>query len=167
MPQKTGEETASTPGGANVAITKKTKQIQFRRTWVDRYALRALENAQRQQPEECWLCEADQRAEVRRRTGVSIAPQVCPPMLRWQHHARMRCHTFASGSSPDNTASNRELGHTTPKECGCDTEPTTLQMMLPPAASPLKRKSAVSMRSSEAADHFFVTVNQLQKKSAR
>ena len=39
---------------------------------------------------------------------------MCPPMLRWQHHTRMRCHTFASGSSPDNTASNRKLRLTTP-----------------------------------------------------
>ena len=72
---------------------------------MDRYALRALVFTQRQQPEECRLCEADQRAELRRRTGVSLAPQVCPPMLRWRRrHTRMRCHIFASGSSPDKTA---------------------------------------------------------------
>ena len=39
--------------------------------YLDRHALRSLVFAQRQQPRECWLCEADQRAEVTRRTEVT------------------------------------------------------------------------------------------------
>ena len=96
--------------------------------------------------------------------ALNLATQMCPPMLRWQRHTRIRCHIFASGSSPDKTASNRKLRLTTPKECGCDTELTILQITLPSAASPPKRKSAVSMRSNEAAEHFFVARNQLHKK---
>ena len=50
------------------------------------------------------------------------------PMLRWQRHARMRCHKFASGSSPDSTTSGRKLSL------------TTLQTMLSSVPSPAKRK---------------------------
>ena len=53
-------------------------------TSVDRYALRALVFAQGQQPGECWLCEADQRAEVRRRTEVTSS-------RRWLSVSRRTC----------------------------------------------------------------------------
>ena len=48
---------------------------------------------------------------------------------------------------------------TTIKGCGCNAEPTTLQIMLPVAASPSKRKGTVSMSGSEAAEHFFAERN--------
>ena len=69
IPRKTGEEQVlllTVP-----TLRQRKKRIQFCSTWVDRYALRALEYAQGQQPRECWLCEADQPAEVRRRTDVT------------------------------------------------------------------------------------------------
>ena len=40
---------------------------------------------------------------------------------------------------------------TTPRERGCNAETSTLQIMLPSAASPSKRKGAVCVRGSEAA----------------
>ena len=46
-----------------------------------------------------------------------------------------------------------------------DTEPTILQILLPSAPSPPKRKSAVSMRGSETAEYFCVAGNQLHKKN--
>ena len=48
---------------------------------------------------------------------------------------------------------------TTIKGCGCNAEPTTLQIMLPVAASPSKRKGTVSVRGSEAAEHFLAATN--------
>ena len=147
MPRKNGEDQFSAPGGANVTRTK--SRIQFRRGWTDTdYVFSHTRTAA---PRECWLCEADQRAEVRRchllsSMALSLAPHLCPPMLRWQPHTRIRCHMFASCSWPDKTASNRKLRLTTPKECGCDTEPTILQIMLPSAPSPAKHKRCLLER---------------------
>ena len=53
---------------------------------------------------------------------------------------------------------------TTPKECGCNAETSTPQIMLPSAASPSKRKGTVCVRGSEAAESFFVARNNEHKK---
>ena len=75
------------------------------------------------------------------------------PMLRWQRHARMRCHKFASGSPPDSTTSGRKLSL------------TTLQTMLSSVPSPAKRKQDHCLHERQRGGSVsFVARNELHKE---
>ena len=67
-------------------------------------------------------------------------------------------------SSPDETASNRKLLPTTPEECGCDEEPTTLQRMWPSAANPSTRNSTLSMLGSRVVSFSTINCYHMKKK---
>ena len=167
MPRKTGEDQLLLLTAP--MLRQRQKRIQFRSTWVDRYALCALVYAQGQQPGECWLCEADERAEVRRRTEVtsrhrwlSVLRRECV-LQSSDGSATPRCDATYSFQARRQTRRRATANCDSPHQRGVggDTEPTILQIMLPSAASPPKRKSAVSMRSSKAPEHFFVAGDQL------
>ena len=86
-----------------------------------------------------------------RAASVSSNAPMAAPHQDAMPHIRFKPVARQHGEQP------RTATHHTIK-CGCGTQPTILQRMWPCAANPSERKSAVSMRGSQAAEHFFVAV---------
>ena len=132
--------------------------------WTDTHCV--LSHTPGQQPGECWLCKAEPHAKICRRRDVKSRRRLPPnaPMAA-PHQDAMPYGRFRS--SPDETASNRKLFLTTPKECGCDEEPTTLQRMWPSAASPSTRNNTISMPGSRVVSFLTINSQHMKKKKQK
>ena len=75
----------------------------------------------------------------------------CRPMLRWQHHTRMRCRTVASGHRQ--TRRRATASCHSPHQKSVDAT-RTLQIMWPSAASPSTRNNTLSMPGSRVVSFF-------------
>ena len=86
----------------------------------------------------------------------------CRPMLRWQHHTRMRCHMVASGRRQTRRRATGSCH--SPHQKSVDAT-RTLQRMWPSAASPSTRNNTLSMPGSRVVS--FLIINRQHMKRNR